>query len=88
MRRLGFSILVGTLVTVLLAVLSAFFPFCVGKILFWPAALFITYVDEEMGAGFYYMIGVPLAIPFYSLLSYVCLALLGLPRAKASENGE
>jgi hypothetical protein len=82
MRRIGFSILVGTLVTIFLVMVSGFYPFYVAKVFFWPAALFITVYDDEMGAGFYYMIGVPLVIPFYSLLSYLCMSLLGLPRTK------
>jgi hypothetical protein len=82
MRRISLSIWLGTLITLSLAMLTAVLPFSVGKVLFWPASLVMRIHDEELGAPFYYAVGLLLAIPAYSVLIYTCLALLGLPHPK------
>jgi len=87
MRRISLSIWLGTLVTLSLAILTVVLPFSVGKVLFWPASLFIRVRDEEFGAPFYYAVGLLLAIPAYSVLIYTCLALLRLPNPKGSGVG-
>jgi hypothetical protein len=87
MRRISLSILLGTLVTLSLAMLTVVLPFSVGKVMFWPASLVLRVRDEELGAPLYYAVGLLLAVPAYSFLSYACLTLLGIPHPKTSGVG-
>ncbi|HKQ04405.1 MAG TPA: hypothetical protein VJ464_04700, partial [Blastocatellia bacterium] len=56
-RRIRLSLLLGAGLTSVFGLMLSFLPFSVGKVLFWPAALFVRVYDEQLGAPFYYQVG-------------------------------
>ena len=80
LRRIRLSLLLGVSLIVVLGLLGNFLQFHIAKYLFWPALLFVkVYGDDAVGATYYYLIAIPLAIPVYSLIIYVYLTLRGWP---------
>lgn len=83
LRRIRLSLVLGTCITVVFGLILNFLPFRIGKLLFWPALPFVRVYDEQLGAPFYYLVGVPLAVLAYSLAIYIYLTARGWPHSQA-----
>jgi hypothetical protein len=82
LRRIRLSLLLGTSITIVFGLMLNILPFSIGRILFWPALPFIKVYDEQLGAPFYYLVGLALAIPAYSLMVYIYMVVRKLPNPK------